>query len=163
VTPDQIHLLRKSFSHVEPKAQIAVISFYRRLFELAPGLRPLFRTSIEEQSTKYVEMLSLAVNLTDRPAILKAEMRQLGARHVIYGVQDEHYDVVVRALVEMIADVLGSEFTPTIRAVWQEFFDMIADAMKQGAATYLARDAEARKATGVAPEPALHAAKKKLA
>jgi hemoglobin-like flavoprotein len=154
VTPDQIHLLRKSFPHVEPKAQIAVISFYRRLFELAPHLRPLFRTGIEEQSSKYVEMLSLAVSLTDRPAILQTEMRQLGARHVIYGVEDHHYDVVVRALMEMVADVLGSEFRPAVRAVWQEFFDMIADAMKQGAAIFHARDAEARKRAGAPPDPA---------
>jgi hemoglobin-like flavoprotein len=160
VTPDKIHLLRKSFSRVEPKAQIAVLSFYRRLFELAPELRPLFRTGIEEQSSRYVEALSFAVNLTDRPALLRAELRQLGARHVIYGVQEEHYDVVVRAMMEMIADVLGSEFTPATRAVWQEFFDLVADAMKQGAAIYLERDAEARKQAGAPPEPAVQTAKK---
>ena len=50
MTPDQIHLVRKSFAHIEPKAQIAAICFYRRLFELAPEFRPLFKRSIEEQS-----------------------------------------------------------------------------------------------------------------
>jgi hypothetical protein len=39
--------------------------------------------------------------------------------------------------------VLGSEFTPATRAAWQEFFDFVAEAMKRGAAIYLARDAEA--------------------
>jgi hemoglobin-like flavoprotein len=141
VTPDQIHLLRKSFSHVEPKAHIAVLSFYRRLFEIAPGLRPLFRTSIEEQSAKLVEMLSLTVNLTDRPERLEMELRQLGARHVLYEVKDEHYDIFGRALMAMLADVLGSAFTPATRAVWEEFFTFVADAMKRGAAVYLAQDA----------------------
>ena len=141
MTPDQIHLLRKSFSQVEPKAQIAVLSFYRRLFELAPGLRPLFRTSIEEQSARFVEMLSLAVNLTDRPESLETELRQLGARHVIYGVKEEYYEIFVRALMEMLADVLGSQFTPATRAAWQEFFTFTVEAMKRGAAIYLAQDA----------------------
>jgi hemoglobin-like flavoprotein len=141
VTPDQIHLLRKSFSHVEPKAHIAVLAFYRRLFELAPGLRSLFRTSIEEQSARLVEMLSLTVNLTDRPETLEKELRQLGARHVIYGVTDDYYDIFVRALTEMLAEVLGPQFTPATRAVWEEYLTFIADAMKRGAAIYLAQDA----------------------
>ncbi len=144
MTPDQIHLLRKSFSRIEPKAQLAALAFYRRLFELAPELRALFTTSIEEQSSKLVDMLRLAVNLTDRPATFQMELCQLGARHVIYGVQDEHYDVVVRALMEMLADVLGEQFTPATRAAWQRFFDMTVESMKQGAALYLARDAAAK-------------------
>ncbi len=146
MTPDQIHLLRKSFARVEPKAQIAVLSFYRRLFELAPEVRPLFKTSIEDQSTKLVEMLSLAVNLTDKPAVLEAELRRLGARHVIYGVVDEHYDLVGRAFLEMLADVLGADFTPAARATWAEFYDFTSRAMKEGAAIYVAQDAAAAKA-----------------
>jgi hemoglobin-like flavoprotein len=144
MTPDQIHLLRKSFSRVEPKAQLAALSFYRRLFEAAPELKPMFRASIEEQAAKLVEMLRLAVNLTDRRESFETELRQLGARHVIYGVLDEHYDIFVGALMDMLADVLGEHFTPATRAAWQEFFDFTSSCMKQGAAIYLARDAAAR-------------------
>jgi hemoglobin-like flavoprotein len=153
MTPDQIHVLRKSFHRVEPQAQIAVLSFYRRLFEIAPELKPLFKTSIEEQSTRLVEMLSLAVNLTDRPASLETELRQLGARHVLYEVKDEYYDFFGRALMEMLADVLGPEFTPATRAAWQVFFDFVADAMKKGAAIYLARDAAALASANATKQP----------
>lgn len=153
MTPDQIHLLRKSFSRVEPQAQIAVLSFYRHLFLLAPELKPLFRTSIEEQSSRLVEFLSLAVNLTDRPASLETELRQLGARHVLYGVKEEHYDLFLRALMEMLGNVLGSKFTPATRAAWHEFLTFMANAMKQGAAIYLARDAEAQAAAAVTHHP----------
>jgi hemoglobin-like flavoprotein len=58
-------------------------------------------------------------------------------------VKDEHYDIVVRALMDMLADVLGSEFTPATRATWLEFLTHVSDAMKRGAAIYLAQDAEA--------------------
>ena len=150
MTPDQIHLLRKSFAYVEPKAQIAVISFYRRLFELAPEMRPNFKASIEEQSTELAEMLSIMVNLTDRPGSLVTELRQLGARHVIYGVKDGDYEIFGRAFIEMLADMLGSEFTPATRATWQEFYAFAADKMKQGAAIYIARDAAAQAAVTVA-------------
>jgi hemoglobin-like flavoprotein len=146
MTPDQIHVLRKSFDRVEPQAQIAALSFYRRLFEMAPQFRPLFRTSIEEQAAKFMEMLSLAVHLTDRPARMETELRQLGARHVLYEVKDEYYEIVGRALMGMLADVLGAEFTPAARSAWEDFYTEMSDAMKRGAAIYLARDAEAQKA-----------------
>ena len=116
MTPDQIHLLRRSYARVEPQAQLAALSFYKRLFELAPELRPLFTTSIESQATKMVDMLTLAVNLTDRPESLETEMRQLGARHVAYGMKDEHYDLIRRALIDTLGDVLGPDFTPATRA-----------------------------------------------
>lgn len=154
MTPDQIHLLRKSFARVESKAQIAALAFYRRLFELAPEVRPLFRASIEEQASKLMEMLALAVNLTDRPGSLETELRQLGARHVVYGVQDDQYDVVGRALMDMLSDVLGSDFTAATRAAWTEFYSFTSTAMKQGAAIYLAQDAAALAASQSAKKAA---------
>jgi len=141
MTPDQIHLLRKSFARVEPQAQIAVLSFYKRLFEMAPDLRPLFKTSIEAQATKFVEMLALVVHLTDQPASFQKELRQLGARHVIYGVKDEQYAMVGRALMQMLADVLGPEFTPVTRAAWETFYSAMATEMKLGSALVSAIDA----------------------
>lgn len=146
MTPDQIHVLRKSFARLEPKAHIAVLSFYRRLFEIAPETRPLFKNSIEEQSSKLVEMLSMAVNLTDRPGILETQLRQLGARHVIYGVTDDQYEVVGRAFIEMLSDVLDDEFTPEVRAAWLAFYTSTANVMKEGAAIYVAQDAAAAQA-----------------
>lgn len=137
MTPDQIHLLRKSFSQIESQSQIAALSFYRRLFELAPGLRPLFKSGIEEQSRKFIEMLTLAVSLTDRPGALETELRELGARHLDYGTSEEHYSLVGRALLGMLADMLGTDFTPATRAAWTEFYTGMADAMKKGATASL--------------------------
>lgn len=134
MTPDQIHLLRRSFARVEPQAPLAALEFYRLLFEMAPGVRPLFKSDIEEQSDKLMEMIGLAVNLTDRPDTLETELRELGARHLDYGTRDEHYAVVGAALLGMLAKVLGDEFTPATREAWTEFYGFMADVMKQGAA-----------------------------
>ncbi len=134
MSPDQIHLLRRSFAKVEPHATVAALAFYRRLFELAPEVRPLFRSDIESQSAKLMNMLALAVSLTDRPATLEGELRDLGARHVDYGTRDEHYAVVGAALLDMLATVLGEEFTPATRAAWEEFYGLVSKAMRQGGA-----------------------------
>lgn len=134
MTPDQIHLLRRSFAKLEPHASIAALAFYRRLFELAPQVRPLFNDDIESQATKLMDMIGLAVSLTDRPESLEGDLRDLGARHLDYGAEDAHYAVVGAAILDMLAEVLGDEFTPATKAAWLEFYGLVSGKMLEGAA-----------------------------
>ncbi len=134
MTADQIHLLRRSFGRVEQQAQVAALVFYRRLFELDPSLRSLFRTNIEEQAVKLMDMLGLALSLTDRPGALETELIESGIRHAGYGARDEHYATVGQAMLDMLAEVLGNDFTPATREAWVAFYTHTAEAMKRGAA-----------------------------
>jgi hemoglobin-like flavoprotein len=52
MTSDQIHLIRQTFALVAPHADAAASAFYKRLFELDPSLRPLFRPDLTEQGHK---------------------------------------------------------------------------------------------------------------
>ncbi len=130
----QIHLIRKSFAAVERQADVAGLVFYRRLFELAPQVRPLFKTDIHEQSKKLMDTLAAALALLERPAELAGELEALGARHADYGTRPEHYAVVRRALLDMLAEVMGGGFTTETRAAWDELYDAIEAAMLRGAA-----------------------------
>ena len=132
MTADQIHLLRKSFAQVEPQSRVAALVFYRRLFALDPRLRPLFKSNIEEQADKLMEMLAVALSLTERLEVLEAELLKLGARHTVYGVRDEHYITVGTAMLDMLSEVLGNDFTPPIRQAWSDFYTFTADTMKRG-------------------------------
>jgi hemoglobin-like flavoprotein len=134
MTADQIHLLRKSFARVEPQANVAALVFYRRLFEINPALRPLFKTDIEIQGRKLMDMLGMALSLTEKPGALEKELLNAGARHVRYGTLDEHYPTVGQAMLDMLAEVLGEEFTPATRQAWTEFYVYASDTMKRGAA-----------------------------
>lgn len=134
MTPEAIHLLRKSFDHLERQSHVAALVFYRRLFERDPALRPLFKTNIEEQARKLMDMLGLALSLTEQPGKLETELMALGARHVGYGVRDEHYATVGGAMLDMLAEVLGKHFTPATRQAWLDFFTFMAETMKRGAA-----------------------------
>jgi hemoglobin-like flavoprotein len=134
MTAQQIHLLRKTFAEVESEAHVAALVFYQRLFALNPALRPLFKTGIEEQSRKLIDMLGLAVNLTSSPQALQSELRELGARHHTYGVRDEHYETVGRAMIDMLAEVLGEDFTPPVREAWTGFYRFMSETMRSGAA-----------------------------
>ena len=154
MTPDQIHLLRRSFAKVEPHSTVAALAFYRRLFELAPQVRPLFKSDIESQSAKLMDMIGLAVSLTDRPASLEGDLRDLGARHLDYGTRDEHYTVVGAALLDMLAQVLGDDFTPATKAAWTEFYGFISTTMQQGAAAARVDRASRDEGTSKAPAQA---------
>lgn len=134
MTPDQIHLLRRSFAKIEPQASLAALAFYRRLFELAPQVRPLFKSDIESQATKLMDMIGLAVSLTDHPGSMESDLRELGARHIDYGALDAHYPVVGAALLDMLAEILGEEFTPATKAAWVEFYGLVSQKMMEGAA-----------------------------
>ena len=63
VTPRQVHLLRASFAVVQRQSEVAGLVFYQHLFERDPSLRALFKTDIEVQSRKLMDMLAAALGL----------------------------------------------------------------------------------------------------
>lgn len=130
----EIHLIRKTFAEVERPDHVAALVFYRRLFTAAPALRPLFKTGVEAQSRKLMESLSFTVSRLESPATLVPDLEALGARHVGYGVQDSHYEIVGEALIGMLEETLGDQFTAEARRAWVALYGFMADTMKRGAA-----------------------------
>jgi hemoglobin-like flavoprotein len=134
VNPSEIHLIRKTFSEMERPDHVAALIFYRRLFAQAPALQPLFKTGVEEQSRKFMDMLAYAISRLERPQQLQPELEALGARHLGYGVVDSHYEIVGTALLGMVKDILGRKFTPEVEAAWRKLYGVLAQAMQAGAA-----------------------------
>ncbi len=134
MTPQQVHLIRKSFAELERHDHVAALVFYRRLFQIDPALRPLFKNDIEEQSRKLLDMLGILIAMLERPVGLEMELKAMGARHAGYGVKDEHYATVGQALLDMLAEVLESRFTPEVRAAWTSLYQAVETLMKEGAA-----------------------------
>lgn len=132
---EQIYRIRKTFAIVEHQSDVAALVFYQRLFDLDPTLRPLFKNDIEEQAKKLMDMLGAALNLLERPDQLSNTLEDLGAAHVGYGVKTEHYDTVAVALLGMLEQVLGRDFTAETRAAWVSLYQLIAETMLRGAAT----------------------------
>lgn len=134
MTPQQIHTIRKSFAELSRHDQVAGLVFYRRLFELDPALRPLFKDDIEVQSQKLIDMLGILIALLEQPLGLEMELRAMGARHSGYGVKDTHYAVVGQALIDMLSETLDGKFTPEIRTAWTALYAAVESLMKEGAA-----------------------------
>ena len=134
MTPEQINLVQSSFSKVAPVADAAAKIFYARLFEIAPHVKPLFRTELTEQGKKLMQMLTVAVKGLDKLGELVPAVQQLGARHADYGVTDEHYDTVADAFIFTLEKGLGDELTDEVKAAWLTVYTVLADTMKAAAA-----------------------------
>jgi hemoglobin-like flavoprotein len=130
---NQIALVQKSWELVLPIADQAAQLFYQRLFELDPSLWSLFADDMTEQRQKLMQMITVAVRSLDRLADIVPSVEALGARHVSYGVKDEHYATVGNALIWTLGQGLGAAFTPETQAAWIEVYTQLSSAMKQGA------------------------------
>ncbi|MCY7295556.1 globin domain-containing protein [Alteromonas sp. a30] len=126
----QIELVQRSFTQVAPHAVSCSAAFYRRLFELDPSLKALFKNDIHVQGVMLMKVLAMAVNsLYDLDSIAD-DLRILGARHVGYGVQRAHYKIVEKALIMMLQDVQGETFSKELEVAWQQVFRCISRLMR---------------------------------
>src|SRR4051794_18572136 len=87
-------LVQHTFSKLVPHAEAVAETFYNRLFEINPELRPLFKSDLKEQSRKLMQTLSVAVSALNNLADVVPAIQALGSRHVSYGVKAADYDTV---------------------------------------------------------------------
>ncbi|MFO1244766.1 MAG: globin family protein [Ramlibacter sp.] len=133
MTPQQINLVQETFADVKPIAATAAELFYNRLFTLDPALRPLFKGEMGQQGQMLMSMIGSAVGGLRNLEKLAPVVRQLGARHVRYGVRTEHYATVGSALLWTLEQGLGPKFTPDVRDAWTAAYTLLSDVMQLGA------------------------------
>ena len=134
MTPEQIQLVKTSWSKVVPISDKAAELFYGKLFETDPSLKSLFKGDMQEQGKKLMRMVGTAVNGLDRLEAIVPAVQQLGERHVAYGVKDADYDTVGGALLWTLEQGLGDQFTADVKNAWATVYGLLANTMKAAAA-----------------------------
>ena len=134
VTQAQIALVQNSFAVVAPIADDAAALFYRRLFEIDPTLKTMFKDDMAEQRRKLMQMLSAAVKGLNHIERLIPVVEDLGRRHAGYGVEEHHYDTVGNALLWTLEKGLGAAFTSEVREAWATVYGLLASTMARAAA-----------------------------
>jgi hemoglobin-like flavoprotein len=126
--------LETSFDLVAPKGDELMEIFYTRLFALAPAVQPLFAGADmkRQQAMLLSALVLLRKSLRDLERVVPT-LRNLGARHVAYGAQAEHYPVVGEVLIGAMAAVAGEAWEPRFAEAWGDAFGVVADAMLEGA------------------------------
>jgi hemoglobin-like flavoprotein len=134
-------LVRATFARIAPISDQAAAKLYENIFAIDPDLRRLFKVDIETQGKKIMAMIKTAIDSLDRLDEILPRVRELGRRHVGYGVEDRDYDTVGVALMKTLASALGDEFTPAARDAWAVCYQELTGEMKAGAAAEDERDA----------------------
>lgn len=136
--------LRRSWELVKPITETVADLFYRRLFEIAPEYRSLFKEDMAPQKRKLIAMLGFIVKSLDWSEDAWQEevsaeddlflvVLALGRRHIdLYRVPDRAYDAVGNALLWTFDYGLGEAFTNDVRAAWTKAYTLISRIMKMG-------------------------------
>ncbi|KAA0175585.1 hypothetical protein FNF27_02995 [Cafeteria roenbergensis] len=107
-------------------------SFYTHLFEIEPSCKPLFRNSLKSQGRALVKMIQLAVSLlgTGNVEGLTAQLKQLSARHVTYGVHPYHYSPVGLCILHAFEKTIPEEeWDDEAKKAWINVYSLICQVM----------------------------------
>ena len=98
---------------------------------------------LKKHGANVVMTVNTAVEgLTDLDALVPV-LEKLGARHLGYGVQEAHYDVVGEALLKTLESALGDEWTPAVREAWTQTYGVVKTTMIRGATEFERKNLDA--------------------
>jgi hemoglobin-like flavoprotein len=137
---EQIKLVQSSYKEFRPVADQAAEIFYDRLFEVAPEVKPLFKSNMNKQGTMLMSMMGIAVGNLDRLEIILPAIRALGQRHASYGVRNDHFAIVGETILWTLEQTFGPAFTPELKEAWAATYMTLAGVMK-GAMQEISRPA----------------------
>ena len=124
--------LRESVA-LQPMGHLGpVAEFYRRLFELAPEVRPLFEREMGLQAKKFSDMLAWVITHLEHSDGPCRELRELGSHHGGYGVKIDQYAQIGSALIWMFQHTLGDRFTPEMEEASLECYAFMSFEMERG-------------------------------
>ncbi len=133
MTPEIYARLDASFQTLVPRGPELVQRFYNLLFSQYPEVRPLFPEDMSEQKNILLAALALAIQNLRNPDALNPMLHDLGARHVRYGTQPEHYPLVCATMLEVIGEMLGDQWNAQLKEDWAQALNLIAEKMLEGA------------------------------
>jgi len=129
MTERQILLVKNSWSYVIVNADEAGQLFYKRLFEVAPEIKPMFKTDIKDQARKLMNMVTYIVTKLQKLDEIMAEVKSLAQRHGKYGVKPHYYQIVGSSLLWTLKEGLGDKWNTETEQAWTAVYTALADAM----------------------------------
>jgi len=130
MTHNQIILVRRSWRKLDRISPILLGDvFYTKLFLDSPQLQKMFKSSKDEQAKKLVDMLhSIIINL-ERLGEFSDEIKAMAIRHVGYGVEPKHYNLVGKALVWTLKNALGKDWNQDLEEAWIACYTTLTEQM----------------------------------
>jgi len=129
----ELDVLRASFARVAARSEATAALFYDTLFERAPDTRALFPGDMAVQGTKMMNTLGSIVARIHDVALLVPMVQDLAKRHVGYGVEPAHYDLLGEVLIDTLRRTLDRGFTDEAERAWKVAYAGLAATMVDAA------------------------------
>lgn len=136
LSENQIDLIRQSAEKLAESNVAMTNAFYSHLFSDVPAVRPLFPDDMFGQSQKLWQSIVMVVESADDLGGIQTALRQLGAKHVNYGADEDHYIIVSDVMLETISALMGDDWTADHHIAWQAALDAVCATMLEGAAVH---------------------------
>lgn len=129
--PLNAKLLQQSFELLAPQSDRLAKRFYELLFANYPQYKPLFAaTDFADQRQKLIQSLALVVKSAKNSGSIAKYLRDLGLRHVEYGITADDYAPVGETLLAVLAEFAGRQWTDELQAAWEDAVAFIAEQMQ---------------------------------
>lgn len=119
------HLWRLAVVHRGSLTEI----FYKKLFELDPISKSLFKTDLISQGWKLIDTLTFIIDSVTKFDNVRQKVIELGAKHVEYKVQDYQYPIVLEAFLYTFDLLLGDSLTQDMVNAWIKFYNYVSNIM----------------------------------
>jgi hemoglobin-like flavoprotein len=127
-------LLRESWECALANGGDIALHMYAEIPDLGPEIQDIFvRVNLEEQRELFMGTLQFIVMNYERRALVERMLREMGRRHVGYGVRPEHYGVFGECFLRALKRSCGSKWNLETELLWRTVYEDIADVMAQGA------------------------------
>src|SRR5260370_16645514 len=114
VPPKQTALVGQSFDAICPVRRKLAAKFYRRFFELAPDAQGLFRSDMERQYLKLMDMIAAIVGTLDKREMFQSIISHSGRQHAQFGAKPLHFPALADALICALDQQLSAPLTPQL-------------------------------------------------
>jgi len=136
LTGEEKFLIYQSWEKVSIGLNLIGVTLMKNIFRIAPEALQLYSfrdveqlyasEELKEHYTKLLTSLGTVIqSMKDPKEDAVRLLRQLGKRHINYGVLPEHYPVVRQALMEVLEEAMEREFTEEVAAAWNKFYDEV--------------------------------------
>ncbi len=125
---NQIKLINTSWDTVMQYPD-AMLSFYDRLFEIAPQAKHYFPDDLTKQSEKLAYTIGFVVGNLERLDEIKGAIEDLGRFHNKLKIKPEYYLSVKTALIETIEHVMKDEYKKEMGDAWDVALTTVATIM----------------------------------
>jgi hemoglobin-like flavoprotein len=129
ITEQQVKLVYESWQILISDSVNVSKTFYKRLFEIAPELKLMFRADSVIQEEKFTATITSILTKAYAKRLFVNDVEPVAYRHVMYGVVPEHFPIVGEALIFALKDGLRQRWNDNLQEAWSSIYRSLSEMM----------------------------------